>query len=424
MRKIASLRVITLKYAVLLGLMLSMIAIGSCDLKDKLDDLNDTAQNATQSAENVLRDALDALDRNSSNWQQVIRDAQSKLTEDAQSTIRNELNDILQRGIAAVGGEFRCNTDFVANRVRGAVQRLLAKITAQPIPPLEPGLCNVVPLAIDRSLVPQRLNNIAFYGYDFDRTDIRARLINSNGQRDVSASLSKPTHYHMVLNLGGNGVPLTDKSQKVKIFYANTLLSELPVIQPATPVCKTKVITVPGSTITYMPPHTRGDREFDGHGPKVSSSIRLEKKTDGSAVTVRLSMRAVETKSDWSTAEGSKVLTFYTAPSGWKVDSIEGETQFVHSYIDGDHTDDVFNFGAGSLVNRITYRGDHKGKDAGVYTQMEAHFNPVRLQLVETANCVSPKALKTLKKEKLISPQLLRSLEFRLPPATLIPPHQ
>ena len=417
---------------VALAVMLATLGlVASCDLVDKIDDLFDFAQDTRQSTENVLRDALDALDRNSAAWQQVLRDAQEKLTDDAQSTIRNELNDILQRGIAAAGGEFRCNTDFVADRVRAAVQRLLARVTGKPVPPLEPGLCNVIPLAIDRSLVPGRVNRVEFYGYDFDRTDIRARLVNSNGKRDITTHLSKPTHYHMVLNLGGNGVPLSGKSQKIRVFYGSEMLSELPVIQPATPICKTDVVEVGGATstsststgsarteniITYMPPHTRGDKDFYGHGPKVDTSVRLIRKPDGSGVTVRLHMKARETKKDWTTAEGTSEFPFYTPPQGWRVESIEGPTFFHHSYTDNDHTEDVFNFGSGGPVKRITYRGDHKGKDAGVHTQMEVAFNPVRIHLVETANCVSPSTVRMLEKTRMISPDLLRSLKLRLPP--------
>lgn len=408
---------------VALAVMLATLGlVASCDLVDKIDDLFDFAQDTRQSTENVLRDALDALDRNSAAWQQVLRDAQEKLTDDAQSTIRNELNDILQRGIAAAGGEFRCNTDFVADRVRAAVQRLLARVTGKPVPPLEPGLCNVIPLAIDRSLVPGRVNRVEFYGYDFDRTDIRARLVNSNGKRDITTHLSKPTHYHMVLNLGGNGVPLSGKSQKIRIFYGSEMLSELPVIQPATPICKTRVANAAIGTITYMPPHTHGDRDFYGHGPKVDASVRLIRKPDGSGVTVRLHMKARETKKDWTTAEGTSEFPFYTPPQGWKVESIEGPTFFHHSYTDNDHTEDVFNFGGGGLVKRITYRGDHKGKDAGVHTQMEVAFNPVRIHLVETANCVSPSTVRMLEKTRMISPDLLRSFKLRLPPMRPVHP--
>lgn len=407
-------RAIYIRFFQIIFFSLMMLSIAGCDMKDKIEDLTNVIDDSMQSTESILSDAIDMIDRNSNAWQESIRKAQSKLTSDTQSTIRNELNDVLQRGIAATGAEFRCNTDFIADRVRASLQRILARITGQNVPPVIPGICNVVPLAIDRSLIPERLKRVEFYGYDFDVSNIRTKLLNGQSLSDVSRHLSRPTHYHMVLNLGGNGVALTDRSQKIKLISGSTLLSEIPIIQESTPVCLTKIESIPsGTPITYIPRHTRGDREFAGHGPKINSTVKLL--IDGSKIKVRLSMKAQETKKDWTTAEGSKEYVFYTSPSGWKIESIVGETFTRHDYLDDDHTEDTFNMGPGGLVKRIVYRGDRKGKDAGVYTQMTVTFNPVSVKLVQTQNCVSKKALHQLQNKNLISPVKLRAIRSLRP---------
>ena len=52
------------------------------------------------------------------------------------------------------------------------------------IEPPTPMLCQAVPGAIDRSLIPERLNRIEFFGYDFDTADIKAYLIDVSESTD------------------------------------------------------------------------------------------------------------------------------------------------------------------------------------------------------------------------------------------------
>lgn len=74
--------------------------------------------------------------------------------------------------------------------------------------PVEPRLCQVVPLAVDINLEAARRNKIEFFGYDFDREQISVALATSGGETDVTAFLDQPTHYHLTLNLGSTGVQL------------------------------------------------------------------------------------------------------------------------------------------------------------------------------------------------------------------------
>ena len=400
--------------SMLIGISLSLLV--SCDFSG----VSNKIEEATQSTESILLDALDALERNSSSWQDVLQDTITKLTSDTQSTIRNELNAILQRGIAATGSEFRCNADFIGQRVRQSIERIVARLTGKTPAAIVPGICQVVPLAIDRALVPGRLNVVEFYGYDFDQATVTATLLNKTGSINVSTKLDKPTHYHMTLNLGGNGVPLSDKSERVQIKVGTQILSTIGVIQQSLPVCQTKDATFNRSTyLSYTPPRVgSGDTEFDGNGPTITGKAEWINK--GSRVDVRLYMSAKETKSDWSAAKGTLTEIYYTPPSGWRVESIVGGLLSQKSYTDSNHIEDRFGMGPGGPVKEFVFRGDHGGKDVGTYTGMEVKFNPLVVKLVQVANCLSPEEAQSLKKLHLLSPEVIRSLnqniQFRINP--------
>lgn len=381
---------------------LMAVLLTSCNLGKSVDKIKDTITDTTSSTVNVLDDAINALNQQSSSWQSVLQDTMGKLTSDAQSTVRNEVSNLLSRGIGQAGTEVRCNADFIGNRVRDGLIRIKEKLLGHSVPPVQPVFCQIVPLAVDRSLVPQRLNKLEFYGYNFDTTGvIKVSLQNTNGTVDVTNKLDKPTHYAMTLKFGGTGVQLTDKSERFIVDMNGVPFSTIGIIQPQTPVCKTKVQTVNAGKVTFVPPHTRGDTEFDGHGPNVQSRISLHK--NNSSLTASVYMKAVETKKDWTTAEGSKTFPLFTVDPGWRVENIIGPTLTTHSYTDSNHTNDVFNLGTGGPVNRLVYVGDTSGKEAGTRTRVDVSFNPIRLELVESGNCVAASAVRALQKSNLIS---------------------
>ena len=90
-------------------------------------------------------------------------------------------------------------------------------------------------------------------------------------------------------------------------------------------------------------------------------------------------MKAEETKSDWTTAEGTFYKTVYTAPSGKDIKQIlTVPTSDSLNYTDDDHGADTFSRGSTGLVNLYVFVGDTAGDDAGVATQVEVVFNNVQ----------------------------------------------
>lgn len=396
------------------SLFLLSILITGCSIGDKIEKatekITDTVSDVTGNTLATLDDAIDALDRNSASWQSVLQDTTSKLTSDAQSTVRNEVSDLLNRSVAATGGELRCNMDFVGARVRQALARIRARLMHQPVPAVEPALCQVTPAAVDMALDPGRRTKLEFFGYDFDTTPIKVTLHEGTRTRDVSSELDRLTHYHMTLNLGGNGVPLSKTSDRLTLEWQNRQISSIAVIQPATPVCKEEDHTVlPQAKLTYTPPHTRGDREFNGNGPEVWANAKWI--NEGTHINFRLWMKAQETRKDWTTAEGERIIQYYTAPPGKRIDRIVSGAESTAHYVDTDHNDDRQGGGPNGPVKEFVFRGDRNGDDAGSYTGVDVTFNPLVVRLVEVTNCAPASAIKSIERKDLISPATVRRLQ-------------
>src|SRR5690606_24654151 len=102
---------------------------------------------------------------------------------------------------------------------------------------------------------------------------IEALLQNSNGTFDVSNSLDRPTHYHMTLNLGGTGVNLSPQSQRLILRWNDRVISTIGIVQASPEICATRTVNASISPVSYMPPHTRGDRDFDGNGPDITCRV-------------------------------------------------------------------------------------------------------------------------------------------------------
>lgn len=393
----------------LLGfLLLGLLAIGSdCGVGRRITD-------ATTDAVNVLDEAVDALRNTSADWQQVLQDAQQKLTEEAQATVRNEIANIASRSIAQAGVEMRCNVDFVRARISQALLRIKARLLGSPVPSLEPALCQVVPIAVDRAAVPEHVKQLEFYGYDLDVSpQLQVYHEATSGARtDVTSRLDRPTHYAMTLKFGATGVQLDEHSERFVVQLGDRTLSTVAVIQPATPLCQSKVQPVDLQSITFVPPKQgSGDGEFDGHGPDVSTSVELS--FQPKSLDMRIWMRAKETKSDWTLAEGSIDRQVFVPPPGWRIDSMVGQTVSTHSYRDSNHEKDSFDLGSGGPVKRLVYVGDTDGNDAGTRTRVDVAFNRLALELVQDTNCVSDRAVMALRAINAISSTEFHRLEGR-----------
>lgn len=354
-----------------------------CGLKQTIQD---TAQNITNNTAALIDDAIDEITHQSDSWQATLQELSEKLTDDAQSTIRNEVQNLADRTIAAAGSELRCNVDFLGARVVQALQRIKAELLKKPIPERNPAICQVVPSAIDMNLMPNRRNKVDISGYDFDNQPLKLYLIDNTGKKvDFSYAINRVSHYHLVLNLGSNGALLNEISSRLVLEYKDNQISSIAVTQPVIPDCKEEEVSFSPDIITFTPSHTRGDREYNGNGPNVNARVNIY--IDNNTIKARVRMQARETKSDWTTAEGSSVFTVYTAPSNRRIISIVSDKETNVNYIDSGHAEDFFEKGSGELIKRFAFVGDTDGDDAGTRTRVKATFNRVVVKLKEIGNC-------------------------------------
>jgi hypothetical protein len=215
----------------------------------------------------------------------------------------------------------------------------------------------------------------------------------------------------MTLKFGATGVQLDDRSERFALEWEGRTISTIAVIQPATPVCESKVAQVEEQAVTFRPPRAgSGDAEFKGHGPAVSTSVTLLPAPD--ILRARVYMKARETKSDWTEASGAQDFELYRPPPGWAIERLPGTTQASHSYTDSNHDLDTFQLGGGP-VKRLVYMGDTDGNEAGTRTQVTVSFNRIPVELRQTGNCVPQGAVRFLKDRNLLSPAALQRLEPR-----------
>lgn len=332
----------------------------------------------------ALDEAIFSLDNANADWQKILEDTRDKLTDETQSTIRNEVSNTLNRAVAATGVEFRCDTDFVRTRVRQDLMRIRARLLGETPPVVIPALCQVVPSQIDLSLEPNRRSSIGYFGYDFDTETRPGVFLQSKDgtMTDVSSHLSITHHYQMTLNTGGNGVPLSLNDKQLIIKWANLTLSEVPIIGQK---CVEKLDRTARTEAFFLPPLKRGDTEFSGNGPVVN--VWVNAVNHRKHVTAYIYMKAEETKEDWTTAEGfSGDTVLYTAPYGYEITSVNAQPDSF-SYTDTNNDPDVFARGSG-LVGRYEFVGDTDGNEAGTKTSVRVFFNPVEVVLKQVSDCV------------------------------------
>jgi hypothetical protein len=331
----------------------------------------------------ALDNAIESLNQNSAEWQTIVNRLLADLDgfdSDLASLIRVEVQNLLDRGVAVIGSEFRCNVDFIGNRMRNSLLRLKQDYFNSDVlvPPLAPFVCTVVPSPIDRILIPDRLSVLEFYGYDFDLDNVNLYVQESNGTREnISEYLDKSTHYHMTVDLGTSGVELTAQHDKLVLIYNFEEIAIVKIIQGSTELDS----FFPGSR-TFVPPHTRGDTEFAGHGPEVTCRVELSIiGLENNMIQSRIEMSAVETGGDLTTAEGTDTHIIYTAPPGKKIKEISGITYDQFEYLDSNTTLDWFARGSGGPVSHYEFVGDSEGVDAGTDTRVTVEYNRLTVEL-------------------------------------------
>ena len=288
--------------AAAVGMMVVLLISVGCKLDQILNPVVDPLNNAIS----TLDDAISKVTTVSGSWQTVLQDTVSKLTADAQSTVRNEVQTLLLNSVAAVQVGAMCTVDFIGHRVVQALQRIKAALLGQSPPPLAPFVCGSAPLAVEYEAWQQnRVPIITLTGFDL-KVPLGVRLVETTQTKDVPNVLAEISTYQATINLGATGLHLTPQSQRVVVLTQEqppVELSAINVVQPLPKICAEKDLNVFPQPISFMPSHTRGDSEYNGHGPHTTAQVSIY--PVGAHLMYQVSMKAEETESDWTTVAGS-----------------------------------------------------------------------------------------------------------------------
>ncbi len=370
-----------------------------------LDQTNVELRNAVDSFDR----AIDALSRQSSDWQVVLQNLEETLIDDAQSTIRVEVTNLMESGIASAGGEFRCDVEFLRirteqelRRIRNDLARALNEAGANPpIPilpelPAEPYICNASPGAVDISLDSNRRSRLDIYGFNFRSLPITVEVVDLRSRRNVTSALGIIGDMHMVLDLSPSGANIDEDSRRIVFTWNMVSQSVIPVVSPSLPVrCTTRIERITGDPESFVPPHTRGDKDFNGNGPCVGFGISLNLDTERTRLSASYNMLAFECDNDFSTSvydyttargAGNTLLFQVTGSNeqilGHNLDSNRLETR----YIDDDHSDDIRTFAGISPIEKLIFTGDTSGDEAGTETGVEIFFREIEVQVESCTN--------------------------------------
>ncbi len=152
----------------------------------------------------AFNNAVNSLNSNSGQWQVTIQALENKLIQQGQSTLANEVQSVLNRGIATTSAEFRCDVKFLGDELAEALQVILARFHGNTPPPPPPHFCTVDPDSIDLRLTPDRRPaTLNVYGFNFTSNNISLAVVDQDGSRNTPAAgiFTVPTEFKATLNI-------------------------------------------------------------------------------------------------------------------------------------------------------------------------------------------------------------------------------
>jgi hypothetical protein len=324
----------------------------------------------------VLNQGIHEISMESANWRFVLEDMQAQLIEDAQSTLRHEIAALLQRGIGAASSGAVCVTDAIPKRLIYALEVLRAEQLGEDPPAMPPTICMATPDWIDLNIETIRQPVIHYYGYDLSEEfdDLMVAVRTEQGYLITLESnlLSMISDYEMGLNVSRIDPAHLSWATHLILMSHRGVLSEIPVVKAMPKPKQTRNVSAGPTSMTWTPPHTGGDKDFNGNGPK--SYVTVSFKIEARGAYVRVYMKAKETKNDWTQASGwSDWQIFYEPPPDWEITRCQSPTYFSNciEYTDTDHDDDLFTHAS---LGAFLMVGDSKGKEAGTRTNVKIDF--------------------------------------------------
>lgn len=357
---------------------------------------------AVDNAEHLLDNTIAQVAASMSTWQSSLTDLQDRvkdLTDDTASLIKTEAQQLAERSVAAVGTEFRCNVDFLGQRVLEGLNAIKSKVGGLTISP-SPKFCSFSPGVVDMTLQPERRNRIEITGYNFDAVPRMGLIMTTaSGATDVSKYLTVSTHYKATINMGGanpdQGLQLDGSARQLQLVWAldgqtpQGFTPQVTVIQPPPlPRCEMKNIsTSPTNQYTVQAVHTgEGDKEIFGKG---DVTIRVYRGGDDQVVTAKVYFRVRQYDDDHSTGQvTSPPIELFRAPPGTRIVAVAAATEEGPDVFRDNDWETDYIAGGGGLVREYVVNAEGPGEDLNGYAQVTVYFNAFNVGVIPSTGCV------------------------------------
>jgi hypothetical protein len=357
----------------------------------------------------VLERAINALATSSTEYRKTLQETLATLPRNSQEFVKADITTFLRRA-PDERADFKCGAEFVRYRARKELLRIKDTLLHTNPQPAQPQFCYAVPFAIDPA---QPINPIEIYGYDFDRVPLQILLMDSYGFRDVSFALIKRTHYHVTLNLAKNGVTFSPKNQVLAVTWGHLIQHSIPVIQPNTSLCSSRVEEIPaGKEISYAPLPISGDRYFMAAGAKILANATLD--YESNKVDATVCMTAVEQNSDPNGVSGCAVEFVYTSEPEREIEWVFGDLEARMAYPHSNWTTRVQKGAQSGPVDQWTFTGFGAKSPANTEAQITVRLRKLRVVSTKTDGCVSAITYLEAKRTNALSAATVRRLDPEL----------
>jgi len=379
---------------------ITLMSMSSCKIAQKIKDGIDSFNNLGNNTNVILDEAAGNLNANADNFRQIMEDAMNKINS---QSIKAQLQDALNNAIITASSEYRCDVSFTADYLIKRIKAIKASLNNSPAPVEEPHVCNNLPSLIDMNLPANNRNKVEITGYflNQDFTKYKLYLQQTNGTKsNKTSSLSASSDFKLNINLGNNGIILTNTSDKIVLMWNDHIISEIPVVQRLPEKC-----TLVDRTLTNLPKiiltatHQKnvcpgkGDKEFNGNGPCSKGSVNIFTRNDGRELWASAKVDMWECpddlslcRSDYTSGSATKELKLATMDVGWRIKVIKETTNDWFSNIDRKADQSEMVSGSGPVSNYLIF-GDFSGQDIGS-SKVEITFKPIKVTLEEIGDCV------------------------------------
>ncbi len=334
----------------------------------------------------ALNDGINTLQNQSTDWKPVLKDLETKIDERVQNVLTYNIpyitNLASQRALSSV----LCVKESVKDEVLYYLQVVRAELVTGILPSLpQTKICATSQVTLDLNSPRSIRNQIVYTGYYIHTKDsIKAFLVNDKERLAIPLSkIGYPDISTITVSLTDYSDDVLTKYTHLQLMYNKEVISSIGIDKklPDPPVIQTA--TTNQREIIWIPPHTNGDKEFDGNGPKMISHVYL--KHDGTRVFAQIYLYAQETRSDWTTAAGySQWIEIYTVKEGSRINKILEATDYLNilrsngiDYVDASIEDFVVE----TVVGRAIVVGDSPGLDAGISTKISLNLKPISIEI-------------------------------------------